>query len=97
VLPCRSRNEAIGTADALDEAGAWERQMGTDQPLLVGGKLVEKPQPSCESKDQKPNEGLDTLDFCKTETRNGPISKASSCASAEPTSMRVPYVPRFPG
>ena len=40
-----SRNEAISTVLALDEAGAGEGQMGTDQPPLVGGKLVEKAQP----------------------------------------------------
>ena len=40
-----SRDEAIGTILALDEAGARKRQMGTDQPPLVGGKLVEEPQP----------------------------------------------------
>jgi hypothetical protein len=39
------RNEAEGTILALDEADTRKRQMGTDQPPLVGGKLVEKPQP----------------------------------------------------
>src|SRR5262245_8998492 len=40
-----SCDKPIGTTLTLDEAGAREGQMGTDQPPLVGGKLVEKPQP----------------------------------------------------
>lgn len=40
-----SRDEAIGLILALDEARAREGQMGADQPLPVGGELVEKPQP----------------------------------------------------